>query len=298
MATLPPFKALIAFDAAMKHNSFSQAAQDLHVTPGAIGQQIQKLEEWLGTALFSRSIRQVVPTADGLSYWAAIQPALSRIQQASTSLRLSHANEVWLSMPPSLAAKWFAPRMADFLSLHPDVSLHLGTSTTMADFDREQVDLAIRYFDGQDLDLISELLYPDEARLYCAPSYMQKRKLKHPEDLTRATLIHTTLHPHWWPWMERFSQLTKTQVQAIPSLHFDQSMMAIDAARRGQGVVLSSALLTEQEVKEGTLREPFSHRLKLSKAYYVVHHKRSTLRPAAVALKKWLLSHGQTERQK
>jgi LysR family glycine cleavage system transcriptional activator len=285
-----PIKALIAFDAAMKRGSFTLAAQDLHVTSGAVGQQIQKLEEWLGTSLFTRSIRQVVPTLDALNYWAVVQPALSRIQHASNSLRLSHTNEVWLTMPPSLAAKWFAPRMADFLSRHPDISLHLGTATALADFDRDPIDLGIRYFDGKDADLHVELLCKDEARLYCAPGYARKHNLKSPDDLERATLIHTTLHPHWNAWMERFSQLSGKHVAAIPSQHFDQSMLAIEAARQGQGVVLSSALLTELEVREGSLCEPFACRLALSKAYYVVHHRRVAVRPAVLALKNWFLS--------
>ncbi|MDB5928892.1 MAG: LysR family transcriptional regulator [Polaromonas sp.] len=290
MATTLPIKALLAFDAAMKHSSFSLAAQDLCVTPGAVGQQIQKLEEWLGATLFIRSIRQVTPTPDALNYWAAVQPALSRIQQASNSLRLRHTNEVWLSMPPSLAAKWFALHMADFLSRYPDISLHLSTSVALADFDRETVDLAIRHFDGNDPALSVALLYQDEARLYCAPGYAQRLKLKTPDDLEHATLIHTTLHPHWGPWMARFSQLATKQVQSIPSLYFDQSMMGIEAARQGQGVVLSSALLTEGEIRGGTLCEPFACRLELSKAYYLVHHQTAMLRPATAALKNWLLS--------
>jgi LysR family glycine cleavage system transcriptional activator len=285
-----PIKALLSFDAAMRHSSFTQAARDLHVTPGAVGQQVQKLEEWLGITLFARSVRQLVPTVDGQNYWAAVQPALARIQQASDNVRLRQVNEVWLSMPPSLAAKWFAPRMADFLSQHPEISLHLGTSTALADFNRDRVDLSVRYFDGNDPDLTAELLYRDEARLYSAPEYVKKLKLKTPNDLLRATFIHTTLHPHWRQWVQQFSQLTAEQVQSIPSLHFDQSMMAIEAARHGQGVVLSSALLTEAETREGTLCEPFAKRLELSKAYYVVYHKTTPLRPAAVALKDWLLS--------
>ncbi len=290
MSTAIPIKALLAFDAAMKHNSFTLAAKEMHVTAGAVGQQIQKLEEWLGTTLFTRTVRQVTPTTDALNYWATVQPAVSRILQASDALRQSQSNEVWLSMPPSLAAKWFAPRMADFLSHHPDISLHLDTSTALADFNRDRVDLAIRYFDGRVSELASELLYRDEARLYCSPGYARKLKLKTPNDLKRATLIHTTLHPHWGPWMERFSQLSAIQVTSIPGLHFDQSIMAIEAARHGQGAVLCSALLTEAEVREGALFEPFAGRLALSKAYYVTHDKTAKLRPAAVALKKWLLS--------
>lgn len=287
----------MVFDAAMKHKSFTQAAEELHVTPGAVGQQIHKLEEWLGETLFTRRVRQIEPTAEALHYWAAVQPALARIQHASEHLRLRQANEVWLSMPPTLAAKWFAPRMADFLAQRPDISLHLGATTAKSDFERERVDLAIRYFDGKDPSLESALLYPDEARLYCSPAYAQEHRLKTPDDLVRATLLHTTLQPLWPAWLQRFSQLSDAQIHAIPSLHFDQSLLALETARYGQGAVLSSAILTEAELRDGSLCEPFACRLPVAKGYYVVHHRGAALRPAALALKQWLLQVASAERQ-
>jgi len=282
-------KALLAFDAAMKHNAFNEAARELNVTPGAIGQQIQKLEEWLGTPLFIRSVRQIQPTLAALHYWAAIQPALLRIQQASNELRLRNVNEVWLSMPPTLAAKWFASRMADFLSFRPDISLHLSASTALVDFERDRIDLAIRYFDGDDPTLDSTLLYQDEARLYCSPEYARKLNLKQPEDLLRATLLHTTLLPHWQPWLKQFTQLSESQIAAIPCQHFDQSLLAIETAQHGQGVVLSSAILTQTERRNGSLCEPFELRLPVQKGYYLVHHRQTVLRPAAATLKTWLI---------
>jgi LysR family glycine cleavage system transcriptional activator len=291
----PPLKALLAFDAAMKHNSFSEAAHELHVTPGAVGQQIQKLEEWLGTPLFIRSVRRVQPTLAALNYWAAVQPALLRILQASNELRLRNINDVWLSMPPTLAAKWFASRMADFLSFKPDISLHLSASTALVDFERDQIDLAIRYFDGNDPMLDATLLYRDEARLYCSPEYASKLDLRRPEDLVRATLLHTTLLPHWEPWLKQFSQLTKHQIATIPCQHFDQSILAIETARHGQGVVLSSAVLTEMERRNGTLCEPFELRLPLQRGYYLVHHRQTALRPAAQILKKWLIERAREQ---
>ena len=290
MYPFPPLKALRAFDAAMKHHSFALAAQDLSVTPGAIGQQIRNLEQWLGTALFIRTVRQVQPTASALSYWADIKPALSRIQQASSALRDRQTKEVRLSMPPSLAAKWFARRMGRFLIQYPEIALHLNASTELADFARPPADLAIRYFDGNDSELEATLLCDDQARLYCSPDYAAKRNLHSPDDLVRATLLHTTMHPHWNDWLTQYCNLTVPQIAAMPAQHFDLSLLAIEAARQGQGVVLSSALLTEDEVEHGTLFEPFPCRLPLSHAYYVVHHRGTVLRPAAQALKEWLLS--------
>lgn len=291
-----PLKALVAFDAAMTHRSFSLAAADLHVTAGAVGQQIQKLEEWLGTPLFVRSVRQVQPTAEALDYWASIGPALARLQQASAQLRLSQASEVWLSMPPTLAAKWFAPRMAGFVAACPQIALNLSATTALVDFERDRADLAIRYFDGLDDGLQAELLYADEARLYCAPNYARRLGLHSPADLRRTTLLHTTLQPHWSAWLSRHADLTEAEIARLPGVFFDQSLLAIETARHGQGVVLSSAILTEAELQAGSLIEPFPLRLPLAKGYYLVHPSQRPLRPAATALKHWLLGLAQAER--
>ena len=87
MAAYPPMNSLRAFEASIRLNSFSLAAEELNVTPGAVGQQIKKLEDWLGMELFTRSVRQVRPTADGLDYAARIGPALRQIVDASQQVR-------------------------------------------------------------------------------------------------------------------------------------------------------------------------------------------------------------------
>lgn len=289
MDRYPPLKALLAFDAAMRSNSFSIAAEELCVTPGAVGQQMQKLEEWLGVLLFTRQVRQVQPTAEGVAYWKRIQPALAQIADASQKLRDGRSKGVWLSMPPSFAAKWFTRRMARFLIRHPDVELHLNASADLVDFEQESIDLAIRYFGGNDPHLDATLLYQDEAGVYCTPGYGTALGLKEPDDLVRATLLHTTMLPHWPKWLGSFSDLDNARVAGIPRIHFDQSMIAIEAAKQGQGVVMSSPLLVEEETAEGVLIEPFGHRLPVANGYYVVHHRKLAIRPPALALKTWLI---------
>ena len=289
MKTSPPLKALLCFDAAMRLNSFSLAADELNVTPGAVGQQIRNLEQWLGVALFTRQIRQIQPTPDAQAYWSQIQPSLLQIINASHALRDRHNNNVWLNMPPSLAAKWFARRMAGFLESHPAVALHLSSSTTLADFSSERVDLAIRHFDGHAPELDVELLHQDDARVYCSPAYAEQHGLNSPSDLRRATLLHNTLHPNWPEWLQCFAGIDEQEGRDIPGIHFDQSLMAIEAARRNQGVVITSEWLTQEEVASGALIEPFEQRLPLSKGYYLVQPKHSILRPTVQALKLWLM---------
>lgn len=258
------------------------------MTPGAVGQQIQKLEEWLGIALFVRQIRQITPTAEGRAYFEQIRPAIAQIVEASRRVREGRSKGVRLSMPPSLAAKWFAPRMAEFLIAHPGIALNLSTSTAFVDFELDAVDLAIRYFNGVDPALSVHLLYADAAHIYCSPAYAKRVKLKRPEDLQHATLLHNTLHPHWTAWLKRFSTLTETQIEGIGGVHVDQSLIAIEAAVRGQGVVLTSALLTQAEVAGGSLIAPFDLALPLTSGYYVVHPRSAELQAGARTLKTWL----------
>ncbi|MEQ7922549.1 LysR substrate-binding domain-containing protein [Xanthomonas sp. WHRI 1810A] len=293
MHTPPPLKALSCFDAAMRHKSFSLAGDELHVTPGAIGQQVRNLELWLGVTLFIRHIRRIEPTPDGLAYWARIQPALTQIIDASQALRDRHSQNVWLSMPPSLAAKWFARRMANVIESNPSASLHLSSSSALADFSSERVDLAVRHFDGIAPGLDVHLLHPDEARVYCSPAYARQLKLVLPADLRGATLLHNTFHPHWPEWLARFAGIDSQAVAQIAGIHFDQSMMAIEAARRDQGVVITSEWLVEDEIASGALIEPFEQRLPLSKGYYVVQPRHAIPRPAVQALKDWLIDQAQ-----
>ncbi|CAM2157994.1 LysR substrate-binding domain-containing protein [Paraburkholderia tropica] len=289
MNTPPPLKALIAFEATMRHGSFSEAAVELHVTPGAVGQQVQKLEEWLTAPLFVRQIRQLIPTPEAKAYFLQIQPALAQIVLASHRIRESRRRGLRVTMPPSFAAKWFAPRMAAFLSENPGIALNLTTSTTLVDFDFEPVDLAVRYFDGSDADLCVTLLRADEARAYCSPRYASELALKAPADLARATLLHNTLHPHWVDWLSKFSELSPDEIESIRGIHFDQSLMAIDAALRNQGIVLTSALLVEDELANGSLVEPFVFALALRTAYYLVHPRAEAAVPAVETLKEWFL---------
>lgn len=199
------------------------------------------------------------------------------------------AEDVWLSMPPSLAAKWFARRMAGFLERYPDVALHLSSTVALTDFSSERVDLAIRHFDGHAPELDVQLLHRDDARVYGSPAYLEQLGLRAPGDLRRATLLHNTLHPHWAQWLQRFAGIDAEAGIGICGIHFDQSLMAIEAARRHQGVVITSEWLTQEEVANGLLVEPFAQRLPLAKGYYLVQPKHSIQRPTVRALKEWLI---------
>ena len=260
------------------------------MTPGAVGQLIHKLEDWLGAKLFHREVRKVSLTEAGAAYFGRISIALGQISHASTGLRQRRHNEVRISMTPSFARKWFVPRMARFMGLYPDISLHIDTGATLVDFDKDPIDIAIRHFKAQNgnrLDI--ELLFLDELRVYCSPRYAAELSLKQPKNLAKATLLATKINPYWERWFLQFTKWTDREISKIPTINFDASHLAVDTATRHQGIVLTSAPFVQQEIANGELIEPFEAPLSVDEGYYLIGPKGSFASgTAADALRLWL----------
>jgi LysR family glycine cleavage system transcriptional activator len=289
-----PLRAIVCFDTVMRTGSVSLAAAQLFVTPGAVGQQIRKLEGWLGTLLFVRSVRKLQPTAEALSYWEQVKPALRQLETANLAVRGLRDRQVRLSLPPAFANSWFAKRMPLFTKCHPEVQLHLSASTDTVDFNDAACDLAVRHFDGYTSDVYAELLLPDEVRVYCSPRYRERLQLHSLGCLPEATLLYTTSHAHWPEWLLSVGMSADS---FSSSLKFDQSELAIDAARRDQGLVLTSPWLVEENVQRGLLVPVFDSVLKTGKGYYLVQAKDVVLGEAAQLLRRWLCDVAQRAHQ-
>jgi len=290
MKNLPPLRSLVAFEAAARHLSFTLAAEELHVTPGAVGQLIHRLEDWLELKLFHREIRKVSLTEAGAAYFGRISIALGQISHASFVLKERRHNEVRISMPPSFARKWFIPRMAGFMGLYPEVSLHIDTSSALVDFDKEPIDIAVRHFSARNSGRFDiELLFLDELRVYCTSRYYENLGLKQPEDIAKATLLAAKINPYWKRWLRQFTELSNQEIEQIPTINFDAAHLAVDTAVRHQGVVLTSVPLVEREIVSGDLIEPFDAPLSVDEGYYLIGPKGSfALDGATQALRLWL----------
>ncbi|WP_254074847.1 LysR substrate-binding domain-containing protein [Pseudomonas graminis] len=268
----------------MRTGSVTLAASQLFVTPGAVGQQIRKLEGWLGTSLFVRSVRRLEPTAEALGYWEQVKPALRQLETANLAVRGLRDRQVRLSLPPAFANSWFAKRMPLFTERYPEVQLHLSASSDTVDFNDGTCDLAVRHFDGYGGDVNAELLLPDEVRVYCSPAYRERLQLHSLDSLPGATLLYTTSHAHWSQWLSSVGMYPDS---FSSSLRFDQSELAIDAARRDQGLVLTSPWLVEEDVQRGLLVPVVASALKTGKGYYLVQAKDVVLGEAAQRLRQW-----------
>ena len=147
---LPPLNALRAFEAAARHMNFSRAAEELSVTPGAVSQQIQNLEDYIGAPLFKRTPKGLLLTDAAQTALPALREAFDRLAEAASLLTAAEdGRRLTVSVAPSFAAKWLVPRLGRFEAAHPEVDVWVSAGLELVDFTGGEVDLAIRYGSGR-----------------------------------------------------------------------------------------------------------------------------------------------------
>jgi len=206
---LPPLNALRAFEAAARHLSVSQAAAELHVTPAAISHQVKALEEWLGVPLFRRLNRQILLTEAGQTCSKGLRDGFDRLAATVEKVRgRAGAAPLTVSAAPSFAGKWLLPRLERFRSAHPDIEVRIDANPRLSDFERDNVDIGIRYGRGRYPGLRADLLMAENVYPLCSPKLLRgPPRLRHPRDLARHTLLHIDMpvmaeaEPTWEMWL-------------------------------------------------------------------------------------------------
>ncbi|MEM9839425.1 MAG: LysR family transcriptional regulator, partial [Pseudomonadota bacterium] len=205
MRKLPPLNALRAFEAAARHLSFSRAADELAVTPGAISQQMRILEDWLGTPLFKRDPRGISLTEAGLAALPHMREGFDRLLTGTRLMKSGTGPaRVTVSVAPSFASKWLVPRLDVFQEQEPDIDIYVHADMDVVDFATADVDVAIRFGQGGYEGLVSERLMSESIVPVCAPSLAAKGEaLNEPCDLLNHTLIHDDGDgvPTWPMWL-------------------------------------------------------------------------------------------------
>lgn len=244
----------MAFEAAARHGTFAQGAEELGVTPSAVSHQIQQLEAFLGVPLFQRQASGAVLTGAGRIYAREIQFAIGAISDATALVApQSQTGHLVIAASPSFAAKWLQPRLRDFLRLYPDVRVRLSTLSTVADLEASRFDIAIVY-GAVPAPWRAEPLLVERLRPLCSPGLAEATALRGPQDLVRTTLIHSA---NALTWADYLRQVGAGGLQPANELWIDRSTMAIDAAVNGLGVVLESEILAAEELRDGRLVAPF-----------------------------------------
>jgi LysR family glycine cleavage system transcriptional activator len=285
---MPPLKALLAFEAASRHESFAKGAAELGVTPSAVSHQIQQLEAFLGVTLFQRHAGRAGLTSAGRIYAREIKHALGLIADATTLVAPQpQAGHLVIASGPSFAERWLQPRLPEFLRAHPDIRVRCSTISTADDLDSRRFDIAIAYGQPTTTRRQVEPLLVERLRPLCSPGLASALGLKTPHDLARATLIHSV---NALTWAEYFRRVGAGEVRPANELWLDRSTMAIDTAVGGLGVVLESEILAAQELRDGRLIAPFDDQAHTVEAtsYFLVRSPSSHGRPSIAAFERWL----------
>jgi LysR family glycine cleavage system transcriptional activator len=288
---LPALSALRAFEAAGRHLSFTKAAAELHVTQTAISHQIKALEADLGVRLFVRRPRALALTEAGQAYLGSLSEAFRMIQRASDRARARVGEDtVTVSVLPSFAAKWLVPRLAHFRERHPTIDVRISADYQNVDFQRRDVDLAVRFGRGAWPGVRVEPLMAEMTVPVCSPALARADPpLRTLSDLRYHTLLHDDWfgdrHGHWRQWLAAMG-VTDIDYQRGPT--FTDSSHVIQAAIAGQGVALGRSVLIADDLAAGRLVCPIPEAERPSLAYYVVSAEGGSDTPPVAAFRAWL----------
>lgn len=291
MSRDPSLNSMIYFESVARHGRVARAAEELHVSPSAVSQQIKQLEENLGISLFRREKRQLSLTQEGEQLYMAATSAFTALRDARKSIsRQRESHQIIMRASPSFAVRWLGPRLSSFISDHPTWDFRVDASPDPSNFEREVVDMDLRYGRGNWPGLHSEPIIYDYLLPLCSPdyqAYLQKSCTSAAERLSEARLIDsvkTTMQ--WENWLARHRIQRRTDNSA---LRFDRSSMAIQQAVNGLGVVLDSTTLAQEELTEGRL-VPLAPELGAIRfpAYWIVSPARHQSRRLVKVFSEWI----------
>jgi LysR family transcriptional regulator, glycine cleavage system transcriptional activator len=293
MDRLPPLNAVRAFEAVGRHLSMTVAAEELHVTPGAISRQIQLLEEHLGTPLVVRGHRQITLTRQGTDFHRVASQAIDLLRAGSVRMKKkAKRRQLKIRAYTTFAMRWLIPRLSSFHAAHPDLEVLLTASLEPVDFKREDLDGAIRLGDGKwpgaaSHRLVSNILVP-----VASPKLLKAGPpLRKPADLANHTLLHSIARPDDWAyWLEAAGAAGK--VDAHSGMTYESSAFAYAAAVEGHGVAIAQLFLVEGDLAAGKLKRPFTKILDMGDfTYYLLIPRHRPESPQMALFRLWLLEH-------
>jgi LysR family glycine cleavage system transcriptional activator len=293
---MPPLSALRAFEAAARHLSLTRAAEELHVTPGALSHQIRGLEDLLGVKLFERRVRAIALTAAGRQLYPGLKTGFGHIRDAVAGLDAAHASNILVvSTSPGLTSKWLAPRLYRFSADFAEVDVRISSTLTNANFETDGIDIAVRNMASDaapDPALESEKLVDISMIAVCSPGLLEKHGgVKNAGDVARLPLIHDeSLNPRVRApnWKEWFEASGVTGVDLRRGLHFNTSDHALDAAGEGAGVLLAQNLMAYDDLRTGRLIIPMKLALPSGRAFHLVWPKGRRPSRAAEGFRRWI----------
>jgi LysR family glycine cleavage system transcriptional activator len=294
---MPPLSTLRAFEAVVRLGSIRQAAVELHVTPGAVSQQVKALEADLGVQLVRRSGNTLMLTEEAQRGRDQLSAGLRLLQQGVERMRLRpQLRRLRLTVEPAFAANWLIKRLPAYRALAGAQDVLLDPAKELVDIARGEADLGIRFGQGRYPGLEAINLFEDEIYPVCAPDYLARHPLKKLEELAHHHLLRldwraTNPWPDWPEWLAAAGLTDQSDTLALErhsTLIRDTSLL-LRAAIEGQGIALGQASLVEDLIKAKQLVAPVARRLKTGFGYYLVYPPGADERPEIQVFKDWIV---------
>lgn len=287
---LPPLQTLRAFEAAARRLSMTLAAEELHLTHGAISRQIKSLEDDLGVPLFRRLTRRIELTEVGQSFYGTVTRLLSELgREADEIRRRSDTSRIVISCGISFASKWLTPRLHRLMAEHPHLDVHLEVTDADVDFSSGHVDVALRYGAGQYPYASAERVMNEYVSPVCSADYREKMGgLQGIEEIARCQLIHEIGMLTTW---ERWFAVMRLPFPGTRGPGYSHGSMSIDAAIQGAGVALGRSVLVAEDLAAGRLVSLFPQaRLDVEWGYDLLYRAGNRDHPKVALFRDWIAS--------
>ncbi|MEM1191441.1 MAG: LysR substrate-binding domain-containing protein [Pseudomonadota bacterium] len=298
----PPLNSLRAFEAAARHGSFARAADELHVTAGAVSHQIKELEATLGITLFDRKARGVVLTDPGRRYRDRVAEALHIVQQASADLHQPSVDgPLRLSAPMSFAQLWLAPRLGRFSDRFPGIELTMDGVSEQVDLRRGDADVAVRFGAGTYAGVRANYLLGDAVTVLAPAAFIAESRNTQPRQLLRSRILlddrSTGLGEPWMSWPPWLHEAGLASAPAQRRMRFSDSALTMNACRDAIGLCVGRLSLSLDLLRQRLLVPLFPWRSS-EFSYFLLSREEDQGNPRIGALREWLVEEIDDYRQR
>lgn len=290
---LPPLNALRSFEAAARLKSFSAAADELCVTPGAISRQIKNLETFLGLDLFERTAREAKLTTSGRQYLEISTLLFSQLHGATKQL-LSRGERrplrIWSSMTFSM--RWLVPRLSSYHAARSGPDVILTTSLKPVDFRSGDIDIAIRYGTGSEwpdctvIPLVKTDLVP-----VCSPKLAESGRFRKPADLAGTTLLHSLVRID--DWHRYFEAANVDSIDPYAGMRFESSILAYSAAEQNLGFALGQRALVRDDLRTGRLAAPVDFSIRSGGGFFLIYPENNDNEKELANFCNWIMAEAE-----
>jgi len=294
ISPLPPLNSLVAFESAARHLSFTLAADELHVTQGAISRQVRSLESYLGKPLFERANRSVQLTATGQRYAHAVRQSLSDIAVVTDDVRSWQGmHQLSVATTSAMASLWLLPKIASFQRQHDDIELRIVAIEQIRDLAKVEFDVALFYCNTPPAGMYATTLFYEEVFPVCSPGYLEKYgPFSGPDALFDCTLLSLEdADQDWMSWNRWFTQVEVEPRAPRRRLNINSYSMLVQAAMMDQGLALGWSQLVDDYLEKGDLVRPVETLLRTEARFCLLERSiASSNRRGVRDFRAWLLN--------